>query len=66
MGEMRRKLTSAAGRSTVTLFRRGGVLRRVKARQEFDQIRLPQLGIVMTKMTVRVGAGRDQHVMPTL
>src|ERR1700720_2440305 len=62
----RRKLTSAAGRSTTTLFCHGHVPRRFKARQEFDQIRLPQLGVEMAEMAVRVGAGRDQHVMPAL
>src|SRR5215469_5520062 len=40
---------------------RGGE-RRAQSLHELDQVGLPQLGIVMTKVSVGVGSGRDQHI----
>src|SRR5262252_2845830 len=41
-------------------------LLRPERRHELDEIRLPQPGVVMTEMAVRVGAGRDQHIAAVL
>src|SRR6516225_10890400 len=43
------------------LIGRGGE-RRTQGPHEFDQIGLPQLGIEMAEMPVRIGSGRDQHI----
>src|SRR6516162_7829182 len=40
--------------------------RRAQGLHELDQIGLPQLGIVMAEMTVRVGSGREQHIAAVL
>src|SRR6516165_2562403 len=36
--------------------------RRAQGLHELDQVGLPQLGIVMAEMAVRIGSSRDQHI----
>src|SRR5262245_26016808 len=49
----------------VPRYRRPGLLR-PERRHELDEVRLPQPGVVMAEMAVRVGARRDQHIAAVL